>query len=82
MTSCLAVAVYRVEPPLAGANSTPDAVSGILVLAQLIFITWRGTDIIRSFTSYKAGIATDKVGGERQPIRPRTFHWSKVGFGS
>ena len=45
MTSRLAVAVYRVEPPLSGANSTPDAMSGILVLAQLIFVTWRGTGI-------------------------------------
>ena len=39
ITSLLAEAVYRVEPPLAGANSTPDAVIGIAPLAQLILVT-------------------------------------------
>ena len=40
ITSLLADAVYRVEPPLAGANSTPDAVIGIAPLAQLILVTY------------------------------------------
>jgi len=47
MTSRLAVAVYRVEPPLAEANSTPDAVIGMPVLAHLIFVTCIRTDIIQ-----------------------------------
>lgn len=46
MTSRLAVAVYRAEPPFAGANVTPDAVIGMFVLAQLIFVTWMGIKII------------------------------------
>jgi len=40
ITSLLAEAVYRFDPPLAGANSTPDAVIGIPPLTQLILVTY------------------------------------------
>ena len=39
ITSLLAEAVYCVGPPLAGANSIPDAVIGVAPLAQLILVT-------------------------------------------
>lgn len=40
MTSRLALAVYRVEPPAAGPNSTPEATSGIVVLfVNVTFVT-------------------------------------------
>jgi hypothetical protein len=46
MTSLRAVAVYRAELPFAGANSTPEAVNGMLELAHLIFVTWVRNEMI------------------------------------
>lgn len=46
ITSLLADAVYRIEPPLAGANSTPDAVIGIAPLAQLILVTYLRSELM------------------------------------
>lgn len=40
MTSRLAFAVYRRALALVEANSTPDAVSGLLPLFQLIVVTY------------------------------------------
>ena len=40
MTSRLAKAVYLVEPPLAGPNSTPEALKGTELFDQLILVTY------------------------------------------
>jgi len=48
MTSRRAEVVYRVERPAAGANWTPEAVSGIFVLARLIFRDLGGEEVQRS----------------------------------
>ena len=39
ITSLRAKAVYRVEPPLAGANSIPEAVKGTVPFFQVILVT-------------------------------------------
>ena len=80
ITSRLACAVYRAEPPLAGPNSTPDAVIGMLVLAQLIFVTWIG--ILKIIHQTDNPKVTNQMCSERQPVCPDAFYGSKVGHGS